>query len=239
MPSALDNPFRAPSAPRDPEAEHASVREILGEEAAAAYKRLQQTGETPLPSATLTEEEKKAAASFEVKQTPEQIRAAWQEFFTEYGIEDCAITLNADGSVDVEGSMNLNALIEPSIFPTPVRNLSGHLSLESLTSAEGLALPQTVGSFLDLQSLTSAKGLTLPQFVGGTLYLVNLTSAEGLTFPSSIGGDLDLRSLTSAVGLSLPQAIGGNLIFRNCTPAARASLRTSRPDLAGKIFPNP
>ena len=66
----------------------------------------------------------------------------------------------------------------------------GFLDLESITSAEGLTLPQSVGGYLDLSSLTSAEGLTLPQSVGGSLVLGSLTSAEGLTLPQSVGGSL-------------------------------------------------
>jgi len=88
---------------------------------------------------------------------------------------------------------------------------SGTLNLYSLTSAEGLTLPQSVGGNLDLGSLTSAEGLTLPESIGGGLYLSNLRSAEGLTLPQSVGGSLSLRSLTSAKGLILPQSVGGDL----------------------------
>ena len=54
----------------------------------------------------------------------------------------------------------------------------GGLYLNSLTSAEGLTLPQSIGGSLDLNSLTSAEGLTLPQSIGGSLDLSSLTSAE-------------------------------------------------------------
>jgi len=37
------------------------------------------------------------------------------------------------------------------------------LDLRSLTSAEGLTLPSSIGGWLDLRSLTSAEGLTLPE----------------------------------------------------------------------------
>ncbi|MBU2542495.1 hypothetical protein KJ785_02975, partial [Patescibacteria group bacterium] len=72
------------------------------------------------------------------------------------------------------------------------------LYLESLTSAEGLKLPGSVGGSLDLSGLTSAEGLKLPGSVGGSLDLSGLTSAEGLKLPGSVGGDLNLRRLTSA-----------------------------------------
>ena len=96
---------------------------------------------------------------------------------------------------------------------------SGSLNLRSLTSAEGLTLPQSVGGDLDLLSLTSAEGLTLPQSVGGTLYLLSLTSAEGLILPQSVGGSLYLNYLTSAEGLTLPQSVGGRLRLDSLTSA--------------------
>ncbi|BDU72340.1 hypothetical protein [Mesoterricola silvestris] len=87
------------------------------------------------------------------------------------------------------------------------RNLN--YDLHSLTSAEGLKLPDSIGGWLDLRSLTSAEGLKLPDSIGGGLDLRSLTSAEGLKLPDSIGGWLYLSSLTSAEGLKLPDSIGG------------------------------
>ena len=95
----------------------------------------------------------------------------------------------------------------------------GDLDLWSLTSAEGLVLPQTVGGNLSLGDLTSAEGLTLPQSVGGYLYLHSLTSAEGLILPQSVGGSINLRSFTSAEGLTLPQSVGRNLYLDSLTSA--------------------
>jgi phage protein U len=97
--------------------------------------------------------------------------------------------------------------------------IGGDLYLYSLTSAEGLVLPETVGGNLNLRSLESAKGLVLPETIGGDLYLYSLTPAEGLVLPKTIGGDLDLRSLKSAEGLVLPEAIGGRLNLRSLTSA--------------------
>jgi len=83
---------------------------------------------------------------------------------------------------------------------------------------------------LDLRSLTSAEGLTLPQSIGGYLYLSSLTSAEGLTLPQSIGEDLYLNSLTSAEGLTLPQSIGGSLYFKNLNRVEKSKLREQYPN---------
>ena len=112
---------------------------------------------------------------------------------------------------------------------------SGTHNLRSLTSAEGLTLPESIGGTLDLSHLTSAEGLTLPQSVGGELYLGFLRSAEDLTFPQSVGGDLDLRELTSAEGLTLPQSVGGELYLPSLTSEDRQKLRELLPDLADKI----
>ena len=103
----------------------------------------------------------------------------------------------------------------------------GFLDLESITSAEGLTLPQSVGGYLDLSSLTSAEGLTLPQSVGGSLVLGSLTSAEGLTLPQSVGGSLFLGSLTSAEGLILPKRIRGSLDLESITSAKGLTLPQS------------
>ncbi|QQR82699.1 hypothetical protein IPJ70_01120 [Candidatus Campbellbacteria bacterium] len=93
------------------------------------------------------------------------------------------------------------------------------LDLESLTSAEGLILPQSIGGYLNLGDLTSAEGLTLPHSIGGGLFLDNLTSAEGLILPHTIDGGLNLENLTSAEGLTLPRTIGGYLSLDNLTSA--------------------
>jgi len=83
----------------------------------------------------------------------------------------------------------------------------GDLDLRSLTSAEGLKLPETIGGGLYLGGLTSAKGLKLPETISGDLYLFSLTSAKGLKLPETIGGGLYLDSFTSAEGLKLPETI--------------------------------
>ena len=91
--------------------------------------------------------------------------------------------------------------------------VDGNIGLHYLTSAEGLVLPQYVGGTIDLHYLTSAEGLVLPQHVGNSIDLHSLTSAEGLVLPESIGGDIYLNSLTSAEGLVLPKSIGGRIVL--------------------------
>ncbi|MFT5352272.1 MAG: hypothetical protein ACI9GH_000115, partial [Candidatus Paceibacteria bacterium] len=129
------------------------------------------------------------------------------------------------------GDLDLNSLTSAEGLELP-QSIGGNLYLESLTSAEGLELPQSIGGYLYLESLTSAEGLKLPQSIGGDLYLNSLTSAEGLKLPQSIGGYLDLNSLTSAEDLKLPQSIGGYLYLSSLTSAEKAKLRERYPHLA-------
>ena len=103
--------------------------------------------------------------------------------------------------------------------PKKFKALPGNIDLGSLTSADGLVLPQHVGGNIFLRHLTSADGLVLPQHVGGNIYLSSLASADGLVLPESIGGGIDLRSLTSADGLVLPESIGGGIDLRHLTSA--------------------
>ena len=103
--------------------------------------------------------------------------------------------------------------------PKKFKALPGNIDLGSLTSADGLVLPQHVGGNIDLNSLASADGLVLPQHVGGNIFLRHLTNAEGLVLPKQLGGGIDLRSLTSAEGLVLPQHVGGNIFLRHLTNA--------------------
>ena len=107
-----------------------------------------------------------------------------------------------------------------------VKNIKGDLDLSSLTSAEGLELPETIGGDLDLSGLKSAEGLKLPETIGGDLDLSSLTSAEGLDLSNTIIGDsLDLRSLTSAEGLDLSNtSIGGSLDLSSLTSAKDLTL---------------
>ena len=116
------------------------------------------------------------------------------------------------------GDLDLRSLTSAEGLTLP-QSVSGNLILNNLTSAEGLTLPHSVGGSLILNSLTSAEGLTFPQSVGGGLDLYSLTSAEGITLPQSVGGFLDLYSLTSAEGLTLPHGLGGSIDLSNLTSA--------------------
>ena len=93
------------------------------------------------------------------------------------------------------------------------QHVDGNIGLHYLTSAEGLVLPQHVGNSIDLHSLTSAEGLVLPESIGGDIYLNSLTSAEGLVLPKYVGGFIDLSSLASAEGLVLPHYFDLNKLY--------------------------
>ena len=103
--------------------------------------------------------------------------------------------------------------------PKKFKALPGNIDLGSLTSAEGLVLPQHIGGNIFLRHLTSADGLVLPQHVDGDIYLSSLVSADGLVLPESIGGSIDLSSLTSADGLILSQHVGGDIDLRSLASA--------------------
>ena len=103
--------------------------------------------------------------------------------------------------------------------PKKFKALPGNIDLGSLTSAEGLVLPQHVGGNIFLRHLTSADGLVLPQHVGGNIYLSSLASADGLILPQHVGNSIDLSSLTSAEGLVLPKQLGGGIDLRSLASA--------------------
>jgi hypothetical protein len=121
------------------------------------------------------------------------------------------------------GDLSLDNLTSAEGLTLP-STISGNLGLSRLTSAEGLTLPSTISGGLDLAGLTSAEGLTLPSTIGRYLYLDGLTSAEGLTLPNTISGGLYLAGLTSAEGLTLPNTISGSLDLDGLTSAEGLTL---------------
>lgn len=138
-------------------------------------------------------------------------------------------------SLVAHGGLSLNNLTSTDGLELP-QKIGGDLDLGSLTSADGLKLPQEIGGGLYLYDLTSADGLELPQEIGGYLNLSSLTSADGLELPQEIGGDLSLNSLTSADGLKLPHEIGGDLFLSSLSPEQKQKLKEQRPDLASEIM---
>ena len=116
------------------------------------------------------------------------------------------------GNIDLGSLTSADGLVLP-------QHIGGYINLSSLTSAKGLVLPESIGGRINLSSLASAKGLVLPQHVGGDIYLRSLASADGLVLPQHVGGDIDLRSLASADGLVLPESIGGRIDLSSLTSA--------------------
>ncbi|MHB8096025.1 MAG: hypothetical protein ACYDEI_00005, partial [Erysipelotrichaceae bacterium] len=110
------------------------------------------------------------------------------------------IPLSKCEDLDLSSITSADGLVLPE-------KINSYLDLRSLTSADGLVLPEKINSYLDLRSLTSADGLVLPKECG-SLYLSSITSADGLVLPKKINSYLDLRSLTSADGLVLPKECG-------------------------------
>ena len=116
------------------------------------------------------------------------------------------------------GSIDLGSLTSAEGLVLP-QHVGGDIFLSHLTNADGLVLPESIGGGIYLNSLTSADGLVLPQHVGGDIFLSHLTNADGLVLPESIGGGIYLKSLTSADGLVLPESIGGGIVLDSLTSA--------------------
>ena len=115
------------------------------------------------------------------------------------------------------------------------QHVDGNIGLHYLTSAEGLVLPKYVGGFIDLSSLASAEGLVLPESIGGDIYLNSLTGAEGLVLPKYVGRNIGLYSLTNAEGLVFPKSIGGDIFLNSLTNVEGLVLPES---IGGDIYLN-
>ena len=142
-----------------------------------------------------------------------------------YGINEDEVALsqteweeNKDRIKVYYGTLNLNSLTSAEGLVLP-DIINGGLYLDRLTSAKGLVLPNTIEGCLSLSGLTSAEGLELPNTMNGYLYLDRLTSAKGLKLPDTINGSLYLKGLTSAEGLVLPNIINGDLNLSGLTSA--------------------
>ena len=122
--------------------------------------------------------------------------------------------LNGKNVVCFYGFLDLGSLTTAEGLKLP-EYIGGDLGLDSLTTAEGLKLPEHIGRSLDLDSLTIAEGLKLPEYIGGYLWLSSLTTAEGLVLPNNIGGDLYLKILTTIDGVIVPENFKCGDIFSN------------------------
>lgn len=128
---------------------------------------------------------------------------------------------------DISEEEIATSLEEWKRHPEVIKIFIGDLDLQSLTSAEGLTLPQVIVGSLFLDRLTSAEHLTLPQYVRDNLYLSRLTDCKGLMLPKHIGKDLNLANLANADGLNFPENIGGSLYLNNLTNASNVVLPQS------------
>ena len=116
------------------------------------------------------------------------------------------------------GSIDLGSLTSAEGLVLP-QHVGGDIFLSHLTNADGLVLPESIGGGIYLKSLTSADGLILPQYVGNYIFLSSLTSADGLVLPQHVGGYIDLSHLTNADGLVLPQYVGSSINLSSLTSA--------------------
>ena len=133
---------------------------------------------------------------------------------------DTIVDLNKvfDGVKSIKGNLDLSSLTSAEGLKLPEK-IDGNLDLSNLISTKALELPQIVCGNLDLRGLTSAEGLKLPENIGGSLYLYRLTSAKGLEFPKMVGKNLDLYNLANADGVKLPEIVGGNISLSSLTSA--------------------
>jgi len=123
-------------------------------------------------------------------------------------------TINNDGSIDVEGIIDLS-YNELTKIPFKFRNVSGNFYCNDnqLTSLDGA--PNTVGGnfYCSNNQLTSLDGA--PNTVGGNFYCSNnqLTSLEGA--PNNVGGNFSCSNnqLTTLEGA--PNTVGGNFSCSN------------------------
>ena len=154
-----------------------------------------------------------------------------------------------DYRVIVGGDIDLSNIRKLDVFPTLIKKVTGNLNLDSLTTADGLVLPNEVDSlhltslttadglvlpdkvkFLFFSSLTTADGLVLPNEVY-YLYLSSLTTAKGVKFPDKVDS-LHLTSLTTAEGLVLPNEVELILNLSSLTTAKGVKF----PDKVGTLI---
>jgi hypothetical protein len=135
---------------------------------------------------------------------------------------------------NIKGDLYLGSLTSAEGLILP-NNINGDLQLDGLTSAKGLILPTTINGSLNLDSLTSTKNLILPTTIEWNLSLNGLTSAKGLILPTAIKGHLSLGSLTSAEDLILPATVNGGLWLNGLPFAYKEELKKKYPQFAEQI----
>jgi hypothetical protein len=153
------------------------------------------------------------------------------EICNKYGIEN--YTINEDGSIDVEGNVNLNDRVVLSELPIKFGNVGGNFNCSGnkLTSLEGS--PKSVGGNFNCSGnkLTSLEGS--PKSVGGNFNCSRnkLTSLEGS--PKSVGGGFYCsgNKLTSLEGS--PKSVGGGFY---CDDNQLVSLEGSPKSVGGGFY---
>ena len=148
---------------------------------------------------------------------------------------DSTYTINEDGSIDVDGDVDLYNRNLTKI-PFKFRNVSGYFGCNNnqLTSLDGA--PNTVGRWFDCtdNQLTSLEGA--PSSVGGGFYCHNnqLISLKGA--PSSVGDffSCDNNQLTSLEGA--PSSVGGEFYCCNNSNLPYSELFKIVDNVKGDIY---
>jgi hypothetical protein len=107
------------------------------------------------------------AHGLEAPESPEQrherVMKLWSDFFKAIELPEAQsedilnrTTVNDDGSISIEGNLNLFVFKTLPPFPTHIEEITGRLSLRSLESAEHLVLPDSLQE-LYLNSLTPSE----------------------------------------------------------------------------------
>jgi len=119
------------------------------------------------------------------KQFIKESKNSIESICKEYGITN--YTINEDGSIDVDGDVDLNNCFLEKI-PLKFRNVTGHFncSHNNLISLEGCPISVGYNFFCKYSKLTSLEGC--PKNVGGNFYCGynQLTSLEGCPESSDI-----------------------------------------------------
>ena len=124
-------------------------------------------------------------------------------------------TINDDGSIDVDGAVNLSNRNLTKI-PFKFRNVSGNFSCydNQLTSLKGSPNIVGVGFYCSNNQLTTLKGA--PNIVGGVFYCPynQLTSLEGA--PNTVGGNFscyDNPNLPYSELFKIVDNVKGNICY--------------------------
>ena len=140
-------------------------------------------------------------------------------------------TINDDGSIDVDGSVNVN-IKNIAKIPFKFRNVRGTFSCirSRLTSLDGAPINVGGNFYCSNNQLTSLEGV--PNFVGGNSYCSNnqLTSLEGV--PNSVGGNFicyDNPNLSYSELFKIVDKVKGDIYYSSInTPEDKDKIRRDR-----------